>query len=111
MESVIINKLHFNVEKNLQDFVQFTMRKLLSTNSISDNELEKLQNLEYCKSTFGLKFPLFSKDKDAYAKDEKHLRYYAKETFFEKGFYLCNDWYPDKSEKLFSDWLRMLAEQ
>ena len=111
MDSIIINKLRFNVEKNLQDFVQFTMRKLLSTNSIPDVELENLQNFEYCKSTFGLKFPLLSTEKNAYANDDKHHRYYSKETFFEKGFYLCNDWYPEKSERLFSVWLRMLAKQ
>lgn len=111
MDCVTINGLRFNIEKNLQDFVQLTMHKLLSTNSVSENELKKLQDLAYCKSTFGLKFPLLSKDKDSYAKDDKHLRYYAKETFFENGFYLCNDWYPDKNEKPFSDWLKNLRNK
>ena len=109
MDSIIINGHHFNLEKNLQDFVQLTMHKLLSTDSIPESELKRLQDPAYCKSTFGLKFPLLSKDKDACAKDEQHSRYYAKDTFYENGFYLCNDWYPDKNEKLFSDWLKKLA--
>ncbi|MBR3814628.1 MAG: hypothetical protein IKK38_12235 [Spirochaetaceae bacterium] len=110
MKTVIINGHHFNLEKNLQDFVKFTMQKLLASNSISQEELKNLQDKDYCKSTFNLKYPLLSKDSNAYKKDEQHPRYYAKETFFSNDLYLCNDWYP-KNEKPFSKWIRKIAKQ
>lgn len=35
MDYVIINNQRFNLKKNLQDFVKYTMQKLLETNTIS----------------------------------------------------------------------------
>ncbi len=109
MESVTINGERFNIKMNLQDFVQFTMKKLFSLNAISDSELELLQDKDYCKIKFNLNYPLLSKDKEAFASDIKHVRYYAKETFFEEGFYLCNHWFPEQNEEPFAKWLEELA--
>ena len=109
MDSVKINGQTYNLYKNLQDFVKYTMQKLLETNSLSDSELQKLENKEYCKKIFNLDFPLLSKDKDAFAKDKQHCRYYAESGFFVKGYYLCNHWF-DKDEKFFANWLKELVK-
>lgn len=82
MDYVIINNQRFNLKKNLQDFVKYTMQKLLETNSISEDEVNKLQDKDYCKRTFNLKFPLLSKDKFAYSTDKDHLRYYTEDGFY-----------------------------
>ena len=107
MESVTINGERYNLYKNLQDFVKFTMQHLLETNSFSEKELCNLEDKEYCKETFNLDFPLLSKNRWAYSNDVNHPRYYAENGFFVKGYYLCNHWF-DNDEK-FADWLRKLS--
>ncbi len=108
MDYVIINNQRFNLKRNLQDFVKYTMQKLLETNSISEGEVNKLQDKDYCKRTFNLKFPLLSKDKFAYSTDKDHLRYYTEDGFYINGFFLCNDWYEDRNEANFSNWIKSL---
>ena len=108
MDSVIINGQTYNLYKNLQDFVKYTVQKLLETNSLSDIELKNLEDKDYCKEVFNLDFPLLSKDKEAFAKDKKHQRYYAESGFFVNGYYLCNHWF-EKNEQFFADWLKSLS--
>lgn len=108
MEQITINGQRYNLKKNFQDFVRYTMKKLLETHSLTDDELLHLENKDYCKETFNLNFPLLSKDRNAHASDEKHLRYFSQEVFFEEPFYLCNDLY-ERSEEFFSKWLKKLA--
>ncbi len=108
VDSVYINGKRYNLHKNLQDFVRFTMKNLLETDSISKNELERLFDIEYCKETFNLKFPLLSKNQFDYATDKNHPRYYA-DTIVQ-GYYLCNDWYQARNEEKFSEWLKSLAQ-
>ncbi len=115
MESITINGEKYNLYKNLQDFVKFTMQRLLDSNSLSEKELYNLENKKYCKETFNLDFPLLSKDRRAYANDIKHPRYYAENGFFVKGYYLCNHWFDkdDSDDKgcgeKFAEWLRKLS--
>lgn len=109
MKPIKIDGQFYNLQKNLQDFVKYTMQKLLESNSISEDELQNLQDKDYCKETFNLKYPLLSKSREAYATDKDHPRYYSKDGFYVNGFYLCNDWYEDRNEKFFSDWLKTLA--
>lgn len=109
MDSVKINGQPYNLYKNLQDFVKYTMQKLLETDSLSEEERQNLENKEYCKRVFNLDYPLLSKDRFAYAKDKNHPRYYAESGFFVKGYYLCNDWYEKDNEEQFSKWLKGLT--
>ena len=108
MESIIINNQHYNLYKNLQDFVKFTIRQLLENHSLSEQEMKNLEDKDYCKETFNLNFPLLSKDRFAFAEDRNHPRYYAKEAFFVKGYYLCNHWFDQDEE--FSNWLKSLSK-
>lgn len=108
MESVTINSQHYNLYKNLQDFVKFTIRQLIETNSLPEYELKNLEDKDYCKKTFNLNYPMLSKDRFAFAEDKKHPRYYAKEAFFEKEYYLCNHWFNEDKE--FANWLKTLSK-
>ena len=97
MANLVINNQTFD----LQRFVINSMKLLISV--ISETELANLQDKQYCSNTFGLNFPLLSKDRKEYLKDKNHYRYYAQNTFFEKNLYLCNDWY-DKNANKFLAW-------
>mgnify|MGYP003571505636 CR=1 FL=1 len=107
MNSVIINGQHYNLVPNLQDFVKYTIQRLLETNSLSAFEVRNLQDKNYCKKIFNLNFPLLSKDRMAYSTDKSHPRYYARESFFVNGFFLCIHWFDNK--KCFSKWLESLS--
>lgn len=109
MDSVKINGQSYNLHKNLQDFAKYTIQKLLEANSLSDKELQSLENKDFCKETFNLNYPLLSRDRFAYAEDKNHPRYYAESGFFVKGYYLCNHWFDDCEEK-FAEWLRGLSK-
>ena len=71
--------------------------------------MKNLEDKDYCKETFNLNFPLLSKDRFAFAEDRNHPRYYAKETFFENGYYLCNHWF-EQQEEDFANWLKNLSK-
>lgn len=110
MDYVKINCNIFNLEYNkLQDFVKYAIQKLLETESLSEEEIENLENKEYCKEIFNLDYPLLSKEETAYAKDTKHHRYYAKSGFYVKGYYLCNHWFKRNEDK-FTEWLKNLSD-
>mgnify|MGYP007069954241 CR=1 FL=1 len=109
MKSVNINGNIYNLHKNLQDFVKYTLQKLLETNSLSEEEIKNLEDKEYCKDTFNLNYPLLSRDRFAYAEDKNHPRYYAKSGFFVQGYYLCNHWFED-NEDFFSKWLMEISK-
>lgn len=109
MNSVKINGQTYNLHKNLQDFVKYTVQKLLETDSLSKEELQNLENKDYCKEIFNLNYPLLSRDRFAHAEDRKHPRYYAETGFFVKEYYLCNHWF-ENCEKKFTEWLKKLAK-
>lgn len=111
MNYVTIKGQRYNLYQKLQDYVKCTMQKLIETNSISIRELNNLQDKDYCKETFNLKYPLLSKDRNAYLKDKNHFRYYAKKTFCINGYYLCNDWYESRNANKFSKWMESLADK
>ena len=108
MNLVKINGQTYNLHKNLQNFVKYTIQKLLETNSLSEKELQNLENKDYCKKIFNLNYPLLSKERFAYAEDKKHPRYYAETGFFVKGYYLCNHWF-DSCEEKFAEWIKGLS--
>lgn len=85
MAQITINGKEFY----LQDFVQNALKLLLKANAISQIELKSLMDSDYCKDTFDLNYPLLSTDKNSFASDSTHLRYYTEEI---GGYYICNHW-------------------
>ena len=76
------------------EYVQKSIKRLFDDNKISESELLKLQEQEYCKIKFDLNYPMFNKSR------EPRERYYTNE--IKKGYYLTNDWY----ERNWDDFLR-----
>ena len=76
------------------EYVQKLIKRLFNENKISESELLKLQEQEYCKINFDLNYPMFNKSR------EPRERYYTNE--ITKGYHLTNDWY----ERNWDDFLR-----
>lgn len=76
------------------EYVQKSIKRIFDGNKISESELLKLQEQEYCKIKFDLNYPMFNKTR------EPKERYYTNE--INKGYYLTNDWY----ERHWDDFLR-----
>lgn len=67
------------------EYVQKSIKRIFDEDKISESELLKLQEQEYCKIKFDLNFPMFNKSR------EPKERYYTNE--ITNGYYLTNDWY------------------
>lgn len=76
------------------EYVQKSIKRLFDEDKISESELLKLQEQEYCKIKFDLNYPMFNKSR------EPRERYYTNE--IKKGYHLTNDWY----ERNWDDFLR-----
>ena len=103
------------VEHNekLQDYIRKIMRLLLDNNLISSEEIKRLQNKEYCKTTFRLQFPLLRDVKGGYKDELGRSRYWSRE-IFGKNFYVCSQWWKDyhiTHFKHLQQWLMSLENQ
>ena len=56
-----------------------------------------LQDKEYCKKTFGIKYPWLEKSKEK-IKVKGHYRYYVDRKIFD-DFYVTNDWWTTENDK------------
>ena len=89
--------LHINpyTVKALKDLkvgqiAQEKLRKILTNGDISEQEIEKMQTLEYSKKTFGLQYPLLVKADSYFEK----VRYYKNPLYIRgKEYRLCSQWF------------------
>lgn len=95
-EFVIIKGLKIPLSKNesesVQDYVKKVMRLLLNENVLSKEQLEQLQDKDFCKNTFSLQFPLIRKVNEGYKDHTGRGRYWSKEVFGGQ-FYVCSQWW------------------
>lgn len=81
--------------------VRNELKNKLEMGYVTDEEIQKLLTLEYCKETFKLSFPLLTDASKPY--DEK--RYYKSTLVIDKKEYkLCNHWF-DKQKQYLISWL------
>lgn len=103
-------RLYRRSGEKIQDFVRSTFERLLNISAISDTELKRLHDKEYCLNTFGLQFALFV-DTEKERSINGHDRYYAKRT---GKFFLCSQWWLGKTslyDDKITDWLTWLSEK
>lgn len=97
-ETITINDVSIPLTKqegeSVQDFVKKIMRLLLNNNLLSQQEVENLQDKEYCKKTFYLQFPLLRNVSEGYKDTSGRGRYWSKE-IFGSNFYVCSQWWKD----------------
>ena len=99
--------------ESVQDYVKKIIRQLLNNNLLSSNEIENLQDKEYCKRTFALQFPLIRNTSEGYKDNTGKPRYYSREIFGGK-YYLCSQWWKDKHPTYLiklKEWLMLLQNQ
>lgn len=93
-----------------QDFVRRTLTDLLRWNLIPAAELERLQETDYSKKTFGLQFALFQREWRDCLDNTGKARYWSKKI---GAFYVCSQWWKDNVvpvyEGKFADWLEYLS--
>lgn len=97
-EHVKIQGFSIPVEKesseSVQDYVKKIMRLLLNNNLLSINEIENIQDKQYCKRAFALPLPLIRNTSEGYKDKTGKPRYYHPEIFGGK-YYLCSQWWKD----------------
>lgn len=99
--------------ESVQDYVKKIMRLLLNNNLLSINEIENIQDKQYCKRTFALQLPLIRNTSEGYKDKTGRPRYYHPEIFGGK-YYLCSQWWKDNHPthliKL-KEWLMLIKNQ
>jgi hypothetical protein len=99
-------------ELAIGELAQTQFRLLLEKDMLSNDMLGNLQNLEYCRITFGVNYPILKRlnDKINIREERKingHYRYYAKPI---NNFLLCYEWY-EKHRNALGKWLLSLDNQ
>lgn len=84
-------------------FVQYCFKDAFSKNCISENEILKLQNSEYCKTTFDINFEVLRYKTRSIEDHNGRNRYYKRELFCD-NYYLCSQWIQPQWD-LFLSWL------
>lgn len=91
-QPIFINNIeiptHPEPNQSFQDWVK-TIMHLLFDNNLLTTEIPNLQNIEYCKNTFGLNFPMIVK----VGGDFERKRYWVGVTFNGGKFYVCSQWW------------------
>lgn len=77
-------------EFKIGQLARFVMRPMLESGMVSEQEIQWLQDADYCKRTFDLQYPLLIRT-DA---TKKELRYYAEPLYVNGVRYrMCSEWF------------------
>jgi len=99
--------------ESVQDYIKMIMRLLLNNKTLSNDEIERLQDKKYCKNVFALQFPLIRNIAQGYKDSVGKNRYWSKEVFGGK-YYVCSQWWKaHHSTHLlkFKEWLIRLQDE
>ena len=93
-------------EMKVGKIAQLVLRPILESGSVPNEEIEKLQNKDYCKETLNIYYPLLVKTGSEYDK----ARYYSAPIIINGAEYvMCSQWFerPDYSVRTFlMQWIR-----
>jgi hypothetical protein len=94
-----------------QQGVRKVMKILLNQNILTDVEIIRLQDAQYCNRELNLNYPLLRLEHKGPIING-YPRYWTRETF--GGYLVCNDWYPlnpiHNHYEYFKQWLYNLAD-
>lgn len=111
--NIIINddNLYKNENESVQDYVKRLLNILFSKNLLSKEQINQLQNKEYCKVAFDLNHPLLEQDASK-IKPAGIARYYT--TFkLQNKYYVCKEWWKEKFpvyEKKLKNWVDKITK-
>ena len=77
------------------------MKYLFEHKYLDENDIKNLSDKNYCKNTFNLSFPMFSKKTENIHDQKGHPRYWRE--IFDNKYYVCNHWYK-KQTHYFEAW-------
>jgi hypothetical protein len=67
-------------------------RNVLESGKVSENEIERMQDKDYSKKTFGIQYPVLQESNNSNSK--KPENYYKKPVnIFNKYYFICSEWY------------------
>lgn len=77
--------------RTIQDWIKDVLSEMCFKNLISEGEFDRLHDLEYCKQTFGLQFPLLCDDEEGVWYGN-HARYWTTWKLKNK-YFVCSQWW------------------
>lgn len=93
--------------------VRSTLKELVSSNSITEEQIRLLQDDNYCKNTFDINYPFLKKVllgtlHSLQRKINGHDRYWEKSIMIKgEKYFVCNDWY-ERNRTKFIAWSNQL---
>jgi hypothetical protein len=97
--------------------VKTSIARLIDSELLDSNELDRLKEFEYCKRIFNINYPFFREYENGTNEREQTMingyrRYHAKPYQIDRKLYfLCNDWYEDKNRSYFLAWLNKFEKK
>ncbi|APG65128.1 hypothetical protein LPB136_07090 [Tenacibaculum todarodis] len=93
-------------------YVRLKLNEVLGKELINEEELKKMQDLEYSKFTFGIQFPFFKSVKSI---EEVKVSRYWKEpvTVLDEKYFVCSEWYEregNNDRPYFEEWLSKIVK-
>lgn len=88
------------------EFIQECFRKAFEQNLITEDEIVKLQTLEYSKTIFNQRFEILRKEGENIKDELGYDRYYKKELFC--GNYQLTSYWIESHRKPFKKWLKKI---
>ncbi|BCG58410.1 hypothetical protein PUR_18350 [Paenibacillus sp. URB8-2] len=96
--------------------VSSSFERLIANDVLTEQEIERLQRLDYAKRTFNITYPVLKKVDSTISMTEQrnvngHPRFYA-DPYKINGtdYLLCNHWVEELSRSYFDAWLRRIDE-
>jgi hypothetical protein len=93
-----------SVKIKIGEYVRYQMQLLTNKNKLSNEDIEKLQDLNYCKTEFNITFCVLIDQKLSVKDDKGYPRYYANDLFF-NNYRLTSQW-KESHRKPFLRWLK-----
>lgn len=81
--------------------VKNKMNYLFSNKYLNEDDIKKLSDSKYCKTTFNLKFPMIISIKEDRYDQKGYARYWN--IVFANKYYICNHWY-ENQRVAFENW-------
>ena len=90
---------------NIGSYVRFAFEKLNNSKKLSEEQIENLQSLVYCKKVFKISYPVLITNDKSIKDANGYNRYYSKEIF--QNYWLCSQWTKNHWENFLS-WESMI---
>jgi hypothetical protein len=106
----IIVPLKKDKNEKIQSFVKKILHLFFDNKLLSENEIKKMLDENYCQETFGIEFPIIQ-DEEAKLIINGCSRYWSTERFGDK-YYACSQWwrqYDEMYESKLSKWIKKIG--